>query len=496
MTQESDALERGLPLQPHAATRSARLLATAGLMIATAMQAADVSIANVALPRIAQDLGGGIELGAWVMTSYLCAAAVAAPFTAWLRRRHGARTLFPGVVLAFMAASALCALAPSSAALIGFRIAQGAAAGLILPLAQAVLLDISPPERHARMLGIWGAALMLGPVLGPVVGGLLTDLWSWRGVFAVNLPLGLLVVMLLRRLQYREATADDQPIDAVGALMLMIGIGALQLSLERGVGASWLASPELLAELAITIGAFTAMILRARNSGFTVFRPDILKDINFAAAAAYNFLTSAMLFVAVVFIPALSEGPLGYTATVAGLTIVPRAVVMMAVMLCIGPLIDKVNYRILLSAGWLLMAAGLFMLSVLPRGNELWWLVAGSTIQSVGAGMLFTPYSALAYSTLPIELRTDAAGLYSLLRQLGFASGVALMSSVLRQITAANVTRLSAAGGVAAAQAANIAAFDAYCRCFRMMAVACLILLPGVFLFRVARLGGKAKAPA
>jgi DHA2 family multidrug resistance protein len=158
-------------------------------MIATAIQVADALIANVALPQMQNDLGGGIELGPWIITSYLCATAVMAPLAGWLRRRYGAARLFPAGVGAFIVASLLCALAPSAPIMIAFRILQGAGAGIIAPLAQAILLDIHPPERHGRVMALWGAALMVGPVLGPLLGGIITDLASWRWVFAINLPL-------------------------------------------------------------------------------------------------------------------------------------------------------------------------------------------------------------------------------------------------------------------------------------------------------------------
>lgn len=477
--------------------RSDRLRATCGLMLATAMQAADATIANVALPQLGHDLGGGIELGAWVMTSYLCATAIMAPLTGWLRRRYGAGRLLPGTVGAFIAASMLCTLAPSGPALIVFRILQGAGAGIILPLAQAILLDIYPRERHGRMLAIWGAALMVGPILGPPLGGIITDLVSWRGVFAINLPVGLVVILLIRGLRYREETARNLAIDGIGIAMLMIGIGALLLCLDRGVGRSWLHSPELLAEGSVTILAFAGLILRARRPDFTVFRPDMFRDVNFAVAAFYNFMTSGLLFVTVLFVPALGEGPLGYTATVAGFTIVPRAVLMMLMMLCVGQMIGRIDYRLLLSVGWLLMAGGLIILSAIPPVDQLPWIILGSTIQAVGAGMLFTPHSTLAFSTLAAELRTDAAGVYSLLRQLGFASGVALMTAVLRELTAANLSRLPTHGGPEATEFVNAATFQAYGQCFRMMAIASLIIIPGIFLFRVrATTGGTENKPA
>jgi len=455
---------------------SDRILATWGLMIATAMQAADALIVNVALPKLEHDLGGGVELGAWVMTSYLCATAVAAPLTGWLRRRFGGRRLWSATIAAFLAASLLCALAPSAATLIVFRILQGAAGGVILPLGQAILLDSYPKERHPRMLAIWGAVTMVGPILGPVAGGVITDLSSWRWVFAINLPLGVFAIWSVRRLRVAPELEGNPRIDVVGFVLLMVAVGSVQLCLERGVGRSWLDSPELVVELAVTALAFGAMTVRARHSGFTVFRLAVFRDVNFALAAFYNFMTSGLLFVTVVFLPALAEGPLGFPATLAGFSIVPRAVLMTLVMLFVGHLIGKIDYRILLGSGWVLMAAGLAILSRIDPELALTWIVVGSVIQAAGAGLLFTPHSTLAYSTLRSNLRTDASGVYSLLRQLGFASGVALMTAVLRAKIGAYFDDPAAA---------PTATLLAYRDCFRIMAIASLIVAPGVFAFRV-----------
>jgi DHA2 family multidrug resistance protein len=468
----------------------ARLLITAGLMIAAALQGADVLIVNVALPHLEHDLGGGIELGTWVMTSYLCATAVAAPLTGWLRRRYGATRLFQRAVWAFIATSLLCAVAPSGAVLIALRVLQGAAGGVILPLVQAILLDITPQERHGRMMGTLGAVVMLGPIFGPLLGGIATDFASWRAAFVINLPLGLTVLAVTRKLRCREEDADGQPpIDTVGVVLLIIAIGALQLCLERGVGRSWSQSPELVAEASAFAIALGAMALRARRFGFAVFRPAVFKDINFAVAAFYNFMLSGLVFVVIVFLPALGEGPLGYSATLAGFTIVPRAILLMLMMLMVGEMIGKIDHRLFLSVGWLLMAAGLAILSRLRPGDGVLWMIIGSTVQSVGAGLLFTPHSTFAFATLAPELRTDATGVFSLLRQLGFAVGVALMTAVLQlEVKAHGGTLATGSGGAdgTAAQLFDLPTLLAYRDCFRMMAWAALVIIPGIFLFRPA----------
>src|SRR5579884_30773 len=453
-----------------AEARRQRFLATSGLMLATALQAADATIVNVALPRLEHDLGGA-ELGAWVIASYLCATAVTAPLTGWLRRRTGARRLYWLALGAFTFASLLCASAPTGAMLVAFRIFQGAGAGVLLPLSQAILLELYPKERHGRMLAAWGAALMVGPIVGPPLGGFITDVSSWRGAFLINLLFGGIVVILLRGLRRPEERVPEERLDPVGVVALMVGVGALELCLQRGIGRPWLTSPDLLAEAALAAIALAVMIVRGRRGGMSVVRPDVFKDANFAAAAFYNFMTSGLLFVSVVFIPALGEGPLGYRATLAGLTIVPRAVLMMLLMLFVGRLIGRVDFRILLGSGWVLMAAGLAVLANVRAADGLLWIVVGSTIQAAGAGLLFTPLSTLAFSSLAPELRTDAAGVYSLLRQLGFATGVTVMTAVLRLMLEP--------------QAADLGpTLAAYSRCFGVMAIASLAVIPGIFVFR------------
>src|SRR5215472_700537 len=254
---------------------AARRQAALALMIATAMQAFDSTIANVALPQLEQSLGGGISLGSWVMTSYLCAAAVMATLTGWVRRRYGARLPLAAAITVFVVASVLCSIAPSSAALIQFRLIQGASAGIIQPLAQAILLDIYPKRDHGRMLAIWGATVMAGPIMGPVLGGVITDLASWRWIFVLNLPLGISAVLGLRGVPPSLEPAGGAEIDRVGICLLIVGVGALQLCLQRSLGHSSLASLELIAEASLSLLALTILALRTRRLQFTLLRVEI-----------------------------------------------------------------------------------------------------------------------------------------------------------------------------------------------------------------------------
>jgi len=464
--------------QPNLLTGSDRRWATTALMLATAMQAADATIVNVALPQLEQTLGGGIELGTWVMTSYLVAAAIVVPLTGWLRRRFGVRRLYVTALGLFVIASLLCALAPSAAAIIAFRVLQGAGGGVIPALAQAILHDLHPRERHGRILAIWGAVAMVGPILGPALGGIITDIASWRWVFAINLPLGIVAVWRMRRILPETESTTVSRFDSIGLFLLIAGIGALQLSLQRGVGHFALRAPELVGEAGIAAIAFAVIAARVKHSGLTILRLDVFKDLTFAAATFFNFMTSALLFTAIVFLPTLAQGPLGYSATVAGLTIVPRGILMMLVVLAVGQVIGRIDLRVVLAVGSGLMGVGLFILAAIQSGDAILWLVLGSTVQAMGAGMILMPLSTYAFSTLPVEMRTDAAGLYSLLRQLGCAGGLALMSAVLQ---------LKIAGAAHPAPPVGGAELQAYADCFRMMAIAAIVVMPGILLFRAGR---------
>jgi MFS transporter, DHA2 family, multidrug resistance protein len=468
---------------------SGRRHAAVALMIATAMQAFDSTIANVALPQLERSLGGGIDLGSWVMTSYLCASAVTATLTGWFRRRYGARQSFAGAIALFVLASLLCSIAPAPAALIQFRLVQGAAAGIIQPLAQAILLDIYPKKHHGRMLAIWGATIMAGPIMGPVLGGVITDLASWRWIFVLNVPLGMIAVLGLTQVPASSEFARKTRVDGLGILLLVIGVGSLQLSLERSIGRTWPPSAEIIVEAIIAVFALSAIALRSIRSRFALFRFEVFRDINFATSVFYNFMVGALVFTTIVFLPALSEGPLGYDATLAGLTISPRGIGTMATMLTVGYLIDKVDHRALLVAGMLITAGAFELISQMPPDRGEIWLTGASAIQGVGVGLLFTPLSTLAFSSLAADLRTDAAGVYSLLRQLGCATGVAAMTALLQAKVQTYSMAIAGHGVIpeGSSRLRDMATFGAYTGCFRTMAVITAVIIPGIFLFRVLR---------
>jgi DHA2 family multidrug resistance protein len=458
------------------------------LMTASIMQAFDATIANVALPQLEHDLGGGLDLGSWVMTSYLCASAVTATLTGWFRRRYGARHVLTGATGLFVFASLLCSIAPSAGALIEFRLIQGAAAGIVQPLAQAMLLDLYPQRDHGWILAIWGATIMTGPILGPVLGGIITDFASWRWIFAINFPLGVIAALGLAKVPAMTEPGAKPRIEGIDVVLLVVGVGSLQLALERSIGQIWPLSVEIVAEAATALLALSAIATRSIRSQFTLFTVQAFRNLNFAISVFYNFMVSALLFTTIVFVPAMSEGPLGYDATQAGLALSPRGLATMGTMFAVGCVINRIDHRALLGAGLVIMAGALVLISQVPLHSGQIWLTTASTVQGVGAGLMFTPLSTLAFSTVAPEVRTDAAGMYSLTRQLGCATGVATMTALLQAKVLGFVSPTTIAGEWLSRTPAT-ATLVAYTACFQTMAVITAAILPGILLFRVLRTG-------
>ena len=424
------------------------------------------------------------------MTSSLCASAVVATLTGWLRRRYGARRLFAGAISLFVLASILCATAPSAAGLIQFRLVQGTAAGIIQPLSQAILLDIYPQRDHGRMLGIWGATIMAGPILGPILGGIITDFSSWRWIFALNVPLGFIAIFGVAQIPRAAERAAKAELDGIGILLLVLGVGSLQLTLQRSIGQIWPLSAEIILEAGFAVLALAAIAVRGARAQFSPFRLQVFCDLNFTTSVFYNFIVSAVLFTTIVFVPSLSEGPLGYDAIQAGLALSPRGMATMAMMFAVGCLIDRIDHRIFLVSGLLITAGALVLISWVPPHDGEIWLASASALQGLGVGLLFTPLSTLAFSTLAPDQRTDAAGVYSLLRQFGCATGVAAMTAVLQAKVHTNFAALMANEAAAAqlpAQVVDQATFAAYSGCFRTMAIITAVIVPGIVLFRVLR---------
>ena len=417
------------PLAPARAVTSP-LLITCVVMLATFITVLDSTIANVALPHMQASLGAAADTVTWVLTSYIVAAAIATPLTAWLGGRVGRKRLFVMAIAGFVLASMLCGLAQSLNQMVFFRLLQGASGAFLVPLGQSFILDAYPKEKHGQAMALWGVGIMVGPVMGPVLGGWLTDNFNWRWVFYVNLPFGLLALFgSLAVLPSPEKLM--RKFDAFGFVMLGIGIGALQLMLDRGQQQDWFQSTEVCIEAgicAIGLWIFGVHTLTARD---TILPAALLRDRNIVTGFGFIFVVGMLQVGTSALLPPMLEQLYGYPVVAAGMTMAPRGLGTMIAMLIVGRLIGKLDARLMMIFGMMLIAVTMWwMTGFSPTMGTTPFLTSGF-IQGFGTGFLFVPLNTLAFATVLPTMRTEAASFFSLLRNLGGSVGVSLSVGIL-----------------------------------------------------------------
>ena len=428
-----------LPFAAPAPANGAKpLLITGVVMLASFITVLDSTIANVALPHMQASLGAASDTVTWVLTSYIVAAAIATPLTAWLGGKVGRKRLFIAAIAGFVGASMLCGLAQSLDQMVFFRLLQGASGAFLIPLGQSFVLDAWPKEKHGQAMALWGVGIMVGPVMGPVLGGWLTDNFEWRWVFFVNLPFGILALLGALAI-LPNADVMRRRFDAFGFVALSIGIGALQLMLDRGQQLDWFASWEVRIEAAVCamgLWVFGVHTLTARDS---ILPAGLLRDRNLMAGFVFIFLIGMLQVATSALLPPMLEQLYGYPVVTAGLTMAPRGVGTMAGMLLVGRLIGRIDPRVLMVTGMALIAGTMWwMTGFSPSMGSGPFLTTGF-IQGFGVGLLFVPLNTLAFATVPPALRTDASSFYSLLRNLGGSVGVSLSVGILaRQMQVAH----------------------------------------------------------
>lgn len=409
-----------------------RGLITIALMAATVMQALDTTIANVALPTMTGDLGASQDTITWVLTSYIVAAAIMTPVTGWFSDRIGRRELFLVTVIGFTATSMLCGMAWSLGSVVAFRVLQGMFGAAIVPLSQTILLDINPKERHGSAMAMWGAGIMVGPIAGPVLGGWLTDAFSWRWTFFVNLPVGILACALaaayLPRIPKRL-----RGFDFFGFIMLSIGVGALQLMLDRGEQVDWFASPEIWIYLCLAIGGFWVFAVHLLTGKETFIDPKIFLDRNFVTGLVFIFVIGIVLFSSLALLPPMLSNLFNHPTVTTGLVMAPRGVGTMISMLLVGRLVRIVDARILVVTGLLLTASSLYEMTGFSPQMDDFLIISTGITQGLGLGLVFVPLSTVAFATLEARYRTDAASLFSLVRNIGSGIGISIVTVVLIQ---------------------------------------------------------------
>ncbi len=485
-----------------------RGLLTLGVMMATIMQILDTTIANVALPHMATQLGATADTITWVLTSYIVASAIAIPITGWLSDQVGSRNLFLIATVGFVVASALCGAAQTLPEMVGFRVLQGISAAFLNPLSQTVMLDINPPERQAKAMSIWGMGIMVGPIMGPVIGGYLTDNFNWRWVFYVNLPVGVVTFAILwfllpsRPIRKRE-------FDLFGFSLLSLGISALQLMLDRGQSKDWFSSTEIWIEMivaAVTLWMFAVHLFTARRP---MFERELWKNRNLVTAIFFMLVIGLVMMAVMALLPTMLQSLYGYSVFQTGLLLMPRGFGVIVTMMVAAQLQQRgFDMRWAIGLGMGIAAFSLWQMSQ-------WTLVMGSTafvisgfIQGLGLGLVFMPLNGMAFADLPPHYRTEGASLMNLMRNVGASVGISVVTTMLARsvqqsheylgahVTASALNNLDpnllrAFGGMGAAVLGVIdgivnqqAAMIAYLNDYWAMAIVTALSVPLVILLR------------
>jgi len=413
------------------------LAITACVGLATIMQALDTTIANVSLPYIQGSVSASSDQIEWVLTSYIVAAAIMTPPTGYLAGRFGRKRLFLASIAGFTVASMLCGVAHSLFEIVFFRLVQGAFGAALVPLSQSVLIDTFPHERQGSAMAYWGMAVMLGPILGPVLGGWLTENYSWRWVFFINAPIGLLAFVGMT-IFLEETSRTETHLDWFGFAMLSVAIGALQILLDRGEQLDWLGSSEIAIEALVSVGALTLFLVQILTVDAPFVKPALFRDRNFVAGSMVVFIVGVTFFAPLALLPLYLEELMGYPIMTAGIVMAPRGIGTMIAMMLVGPLVGRIDTRLLLAVGLGLTAWALGDMSLWTPDVSAWTVAVNGVIQGGGLGFLFVPLSATALATLPLQLRTEGAGIYNLARNIGSSIGISIVSALLVTNTQVN----------------------------------------------------------
>ena len=419
-----------------------RGLITVSIMLATIMQVLDTTIANVALPSMTGDLGASQDTITWVLTSYIVAAAIMTPVTGWVADRIGRKELFLTSIVGFTVTSMMCGVSWSLETMVLFRLLQGVFGAAIVPLSQTFLLDINPKERHGQAMAVWGAGIMVGPIIGPTLGGWLTESFNWRWVFFINLPVGIIAVAGM--LIYLPAVGKRlRSFDFFGFAMLSLGVGALQLMLDRGAEVDWFSAAETWIELGLAITGFWIFAVHLATGRDTFIDPRIFADRNFVTGLVFIFVIGIILLASLALLPPMLARLFGHSTIQTGLIMAPRGVGTMISMLLVGRLVQLVDARVLVVTGLSLTAWSLHdMTGFSPQMDDTPIIVSG-IIQGLGLGLVFVPLSTVAFATLEPRFRTDAAALFSLVRNIGSSIGISIVTVLLTRNVQVNHAELT-----------------------------------------------------
>jgi MFS transporter, DHA2 family, multidrug resistance protein len=462
----------------------------------------------VALPYMQGSVSASQDQINWVLTSYIVAAAIMTAPTGFLAGRFGRTRLFVISVVGFTVASVMCGLAQSLDQIVAFRLLQGMFGAALVPLSQAVMFDIYPAERRGSAMALWGMGVMIGPILGPTLGGWLTENLNWRWVFYINVPFGVLAAFGLLTFLKETPRNAAVKLDWIGFGALSLGIGAFQMMLDRGELLDWFSSTEIIVEAVLAALGFYCFIVQMALARSPFLSPKLFTDINFVVGTIFIFMVGLILYATLALLTPYLQTLMNYPVVTAGIALAPRgAGTMLAMMIC-GRLVGKVSIRLLVSAGFGMTAYALYEMTAWTPDVSEWTVINTGFVQGLSIGFVFVPLSAVTFATLPTALRTQATGIYSLMRNIGSAIGISVTGALLQSNTQVNHAAIATAvtpfnhalqSGAAArlwnpatpsgasalhAEVTRQASIIAYIDDFKLMLILVLVALPLVLVIR------------
>lgn len=410
--------------------QSKRWLIIIAVMAATLMEVLDTTIVNVALPYMQGSLNAAPDQISWTLTSYMVASGIFMPLAGYFSDRLGRREYLLYCIAGFTLASIFCGAATSLSEIVLCRLLQGAFGAGLIPLSQAIMTDIYSPQERGKAMAIWGAGVMVGPILGPTLGGYLTSVADWRWTFYINVPVGIMAAILAYKV-VPETQVKDRKMDWFGLGLLSLAIGSIQFVLDRGNQSNWFDSTGIQVAVFLAFASLAGFIFRnLEKKPQAVFDMAIFKDRNYTIASLMMLVMGVGLYGTMVIQPLLLEELMNYPVLLTGLSMAPRGLSSMISMIMVSKLISKVDPRLLVVMGIVLVALGTFVSTEYSLDTSLFWFTWPLLVQGFGMGMIFVPLSVLAYSTLAPDLRVEAAGLYSLLRTIGGSIGIAVTVTI------------------------------------------------------------------
>ena len=413
------------------------------VMMATIMQALDGTIANVALPNIQGSLSATQEQVAWVITSYIVSAAIATPLAGFCAVRFGVRRILVSSVIGFTIASMLCGAAQTLPQLVAFRTLQGVCGAALVPLSQTLMMEAYPREEQGKAMAMWGVGTMLGPITGPTLGGWLTDEYSWRWVFYINLPVGILCAVGLMILIKNKASDTPRPFDLLGFTLLSIAIGTFQLMLDRGEQIDWFGSREIVIEAVVAGVAATMFVIHMLSSDHPFLPRDLFRDRNLMLGIIFTAITGLLMIVTATLLPPFLQQLKGYPVFTTGVVMAPRGIGTMISMFMVSRLIGKVDARWLIAIGLSLCGVSLYDMTQFSIDVSEGQVIRNGFLQGIGLGLVFPPLTTLAFATVPARIRTEGAAINALMRNLGASIGVAVLVAMLDRNTQINRSALA-----------------------------------------------------